>query len=63
MATTDKDSVRRATESAYQSLPANDGSVSTYLTGHGWTESNNRFTKGGNSNVTQDVALAAELIA
>jgi hypothetical protein len=63
MATTDRDGVRRAVEASYQSLAATDATVSTYLTGHGWTESNNRFTKGGNSGLDQGAALTVELLA
>jgi hypothetical protein len=63
MAITDREAVRRATESAYQSLAATDASVSSYLVAHGWTEASGRFTKGGTSNATQDVALQTELLA
>jgi hypothetical protein len=57
------DDVRRATEGVYQALVLTDTSATTYLTGHAWTVTNGRWSKGGVSNATIDVALQTELLA
>lgn len=59
----DYEGVRKATETAYQTLTVNDTAAGTYLTSHSWTVSNNRYSKGGNTNLTLGDALAVELIA
>jgi hypothetical protein len=59
----ENEAARRATEAAYQQLTVNDTAVNTYLTGHSWTVSAGRYSKGGNTNLLPDVALAIELMA